>query len=108
MVDIMASKPTTNPIYHIYKILKIFGDNDIVREAEVLQTEDTITIKGYTYMKLKIQTSSNGQDLSVYQNIGTDRTLVVQIFLSHFSNVKIIKTTILTRIANYLGPVTKL
>ncbi len=31
----MTSKPTTDPIHYIYEALKIFNDNDIVKEVKV-------------------------------------------------------------------------
>jgi len=73
----------------------------------MLQIDNMITIKGYIYIKFKIRTSFNGQDLLVYQNIGTCYILVVQLFFFYFSDVKINKITILTKIAGYLGTVIK-
>jgi len=55
----MTNKSIIDFIYYIYEILKIFNDNNIIKEAKMLQTEDIITIKEYTHIKLKIQTSSN-------------------------------------------------
>ncbi len=107
MVDTITNKLTTDPIHYIYEVLKIFGDNDIVKKVEILWIEDTIIIKGYIYMKLKIRTLFNGQNLSVCQDTGTDRIFVIRAFFFHFSAVKITRVIMLIKIVGYLGLVTK-
>ncbi len=88
-------------------VVPVFEQEHIVRENKPLEQGSTMTMGGYTHMKVKIRGSPNGQDLDACQDTGTGRALVRRDFLSHFSDVEIQKKPT-AKIAGYLGPVTKL
>ena len=59
-------------------------------------------------MKIKIRIALDRRDFTVYQDIKINRILILQAFLTHFTDVSIIKVSKPVRIAGYLGLITKL
>ncbi len=80
----------------------------MIKEPQRLVPEDSMSIRGYTYMKIKIRVALNRQDFTICQDTGTGRALVSCAFLANFSDVDITKISKSARIAGYLGPVMKL
>jgi len=79
----------------------------MIKEPQRSVPEDSINIRGYIYMKIKIYVAFNRRDFTIYQDIRTGRALVSHIFLINFSDVDIIKVFKLAKIIGYLGLVIK-
>ncbi len=86
----------------------VFFQNDIIKKPQHLIPKDSISIKGYIHMKIKIRATPDKRDFTICQDIRTSRALVLHTFLANFSDVDITKVSKPAKIAGYLNPVIKL
>jgi len=85
-----------------------FSQNDMIKKSQYLVLENSMSIRGYTHMKIKIYIAFDERDFTICQDTRTSRALISRIFLTNFFDIDIIKVFKPVRIAGYLNPIIKL